>query len=675
MRGPRLIASGFALLLGLSLSMALAGEIVTTGATIESGSPGAPGLVIIDPDAPSAAAAGLPTPPPMGGLGDPTVPFPDWPGGRAGTQVLRFDTSTVLPRGVYRVASLYVGPDAEVTFTRGAVVRSAGPVTVLGSLRTTFRGRLRIVCDGELRIGPDGEINTDGGDLEIDAGGDICAEPGSRITGGSGTFRLAAHARNEAQGNVVLRGAQIAARSGLAVMQAAGSVSIGEASHFGSTSGAVLIHASGGDVEMTEGSDVHFTSTSPWIRVEASGSVTLTGHETKLRATGGEICVRSFGGDIAIESGATARLTGGDIDVAAAGAITIDGPSAVSHTAGTTRIRAFGGDIVVQSPGGESSLRTTSGEISLESAASVHLADGGAVTTGSGTVCVIAHGGDVTLAPSAGLSVETLLVIADGALRMPGGTIYCDDAVLAAEQGPLEIGADHTAWVSGDVTLVSSGVLQIRGQITARGRLDVASLDDDVDIAGAFLDASNASSQPAGQVHVTSYAGADGGIDATGTVLRSRGATGTGNAVVLNVRAGRIEPSPEPSISVEALRIRRRAKRPERSTIVASGTIDLPYSQFTAGLASVKLMDLSLPLGLQRKRTQLRGHTPGLRLTLRRRGSASTHFRIRYRGVVSDYVSANGTDPVVVGLCQEAIDVITSVDLIRDRLARARAGN
>jgi hypothetical protein len=567
MRLATLVLSGFAVV-AVCVGAHGAGSIDATGATFTFGPAPDQGTPTVNASAPAAAAPTIPTLASHGTLGTFSSPLPAFGGGGTGADGAFVATVTqTLAGGTFDYSSYQVNAGVTVTYSGPVTILVTGGVTLDGVVRTnSTNAPITIRCGGSFLLNGAGSVstNTEPSSVTIDVGGAFTGASGASVNARGADVEVTTHGLGGSNGAITLPATTLRTfQAGGVRVRAAGALTLTDSAFVSAWAGDVLMQAFGGDVTCSGRTRADASGPSDTVAVEASGSVSFTGDGTQVQiyVPVGAASVKAFGGDVQLL--VAARVVAASSHVAASGNIKVAGASYLSID-GDAMLTAFGGDVRLEPTGGNYVLLASgnlrvgaTGNIAVEGAGQVASilttdlrAPAGRVTATSGITFGIVSDRPEAVSISAGAA----------GIDLGGAAVFADAALDVTALGPVAIG----------------------GTLVAGANLTVTSCDAGVDLTGASLRTlftNGAIFAVSGDITVQSFADAAGVIDAAGVSFQTDAAGTRSGDVNLLVHADKVGGPPAP-VSINAfllpksVTVRTNAKDPAKSTVTISGVLD-----------------------------------------------------------------------------------------------------
>ncbi len=669
------------------------GTIVTTCATIDSGTAANKGTVTIDECAPPATPPVKPSLGVISTQGAIDGPLPAKPStGDGSLGAVALSTDLTLTGTTYNYTDFDIQAGATITYDDSVTILATGSVRIAGRIET-----------GGLGIG--------GGDITIIAGDEIIvfSMDGAPVTGvvanGAGNITLEADRVEMGVQLLAPAGtpepavAEVRTPAGDIVIRSHGAptglnaIDIEDSELRSTDTGNVLIQSStivdvfttfietttGSSITQAFGGDVTFSSTEVTTMnsetvIEASTFVEVLAGSL-VRAFFGDTCVEAFGGDVTVDEstvsgndgGAISAPTGtGSVVVAASGNVRLnDDAVVVSEGTGGIRVTAHAGDVSLENPGATNSSVvecTRQGGVLVEAADDVFVAGDSYLRAQDSDLVVRAFGGDVELegtpqfdAVDAGVDVGASAGII--AVQDTGGL----SAVLAgpapefdANGGAIRLiagsaGIDLQAYVDAigsDIYMQCEGDISLEGTAEASGGGNVSMISENGDILvvdAMVMTASGSIPTVTGDVLLESFGGSGALIDATNaTIVSGDAPTGTSGDVSLLIHdTGTIQSFVLP----KTVKVKINENKPEKSKVNAAGFFDTgPDATPLGGPATVTVGDLQYSAVLEpnKKGTAFLFKTGGVKLQIKPAGSGSS--RAKFRLTITDDFEGNVPD-------------------------------
>jgi hypothetical protein len=656
------MAAGGAALLASRGDVAASGTIDTSGATITIGDAPVQGSTVVD----SAASLGIKPrlDPPSSGWSF-TLPSPDgypWEYGGflhagLGGSTFRAQVDLTYPGGTYDYGSFTVDQGVTVRFTGPATLRATNAMRIEGRVVMEGAGVLTLDCAGDVTIvGHDDAVTTglfaddDDASILVAAGGavDVSADAGAKAhfhaTGARGAVTVYSEKKPSADEALT--------------------TSIADADFAAAEDGRLLVRFDGGKLELTNcvmtgpvAAVYAPVSTGDWAYLDEA---TQTWNDT-LVVSGGTYAGVSFFTNFGLRITGGASIAGGDTAAVRAfqGPLRIEGTSSIRaeqtvQVMGTSvtigdgcELRATG-----STPGNylPSVMVVANGNdplgISVAPGAVIedHVGAGlGIYANGAGidvqgtvrglgqTVELFAGGGDVAIEDGADLDTPngSIHLWAQGAVTAAGGT-----ATLSAREydvrcvtGDLDLDVATMDATAGRIVAMSNGTVRLRGTYRATGDVQVISLADSIDVAGATLSTNDATTAPSGFVRMATYAATK--IDAGNSTLTTGDSETQSGDVIVQVEDG------GSAVSSAAMRVSRVTARrtPDGVLTRIQGTISsraLRTTEFS-GSARVTAGELSKRIFLQGLTGRIEGTSGTVTVKLTRVGKTHVRFVIEIR--------------------------------------------
>jgi len=653
-----------------------AGTILMNGATVAAGTSPSPGAVVVDATAPGAPPS-LPSPGTPGAAPAMTGSMPAFPGaGNGGDGALAVSADLALSGGTYNYSSLSITNLATLSFDGPVTLLVQGDVTIYGFVATSADSApVTIRCGGNFSLlsesGATPSVATSGASSPIF----IAAAKGVSVGSGlaSGNARVSAQSGNidlQANGTVVgARGISIASGEVLApgggiTVKSAAEITVGSntSSVIGNvyadggpalvqSFGASLLVAIYGEIDAQDG-QAH--------TLESAGSLTFDGYT--YGAGGSPVTLTAVAGPL--NFGGSGGSGGGGMTLRSGGSITVAGDDQEIFGFGGTPVtlEATGGDVTFDGP--DSRIDASGVAVTVTASGSIHLFKNYSVM--GKTVTLLAQGGDVEMwntselhgygalvvrasdrvaigiPPTAGLAARgpRYLVTAGEDVVVEGKSVE----ITAGDGGVLLDAATANASTT-TFTVLSLGPVAVARSVTARGAIDIASLNGDVDVEQATLTTADDSEVDTGPVTVETWL-PTGTVAADGATIRSGNTAAASGEVSLLVHAVGIGPvAIESFVLPKKIKVKLDAADDGRSSLVAAGFLDTgpDADPALAAAATVTLGGMEIPVdGLvpDASGTKFTYKGAGLQFQVKasRIGSSKATFRVKYQGGLAGQV-------------------------------------